>query len=304
MALSTSLLRQMAGHLLTALGVWLGVVLLTSLAGVVVLQGGRYAQTTGLVRFGELFWKCLVLFLAAEALLLVALRWSGTDPGFGSISKVLAIAFAAVPVIVGGLGVTSLVKGRDPWEYLPGGPPFALREFAAKHPSLRIETVGALGGTTVNVTCGPSPLRVVFDESELREAELTWEKCADGAEPAKLGGPPPFPNSRCLARIDFRRPDWDALSEEELDRDVAPPVRRTVRYVYSVGWEVTGRVTAHFVAWAKTLGLDPNVYGYQRYWIEVPNAGKTWTIQIRGRKRYVDDVYVEYADTPRARPGS
>jgi hypothetical protein len=297
-----ALLRQMTGHTLASLGVWLAVFALISLSGAVVLQGGKYAQTTGLARFAQLFWKCLPVFLAAEGLMLIALRWSGQDPGFGKFSKAFAIVFTAVPVVIGGLGVASLVKGRDPWEYLPGGPPFALREFAAKHPSLYIETVGALGGTTVNVTHGSSPLRVVFDESELREAALTWDACSDASEPQRLGGPPPFPNSRCLARIEFRHPDWDTLSEEDLDRDVAPPIVHTVRYVYSVGWEVTGKVTDHFVRWAKSVGAEPNVYGYLLYWLEVPNAGKTWTIQIRGKKRLVDDVYVEYKESATRHP--
>jgi hypothetical protein len=301
-ARSTALINRMGTQLLTALGVWLVVVLLVSLAGSILLHDRTYALTTGLIRFGRLFRPCLLIVLAADLVLWLAhFRWAGDVPGPGWLSKVAAIGFAALPVIVGVMGVTSLFNRRDPWEYLPGGPPFALREFAAKHPKLYIETVGALGGDVVAVTCGSS-LRVIYSEGDLRESELIWEKCDDADEPEQLGGPPPFPNSRCLARIQVRKPDYDAVSDEELDRGVAVPDMRTVRYVYSVGWDYTSKVTVHFRNWAKSVGPEPNLYGYLRYWMEVNAGGRKWTIQIRGRKNTVDDVYVEYTEQqPQAR---
>ncbi len=301
-ARSAVLINRMGTQLMTALGVWLVVVLLVSLAGSVLLQDRTYALTTGLLRFGRMFRPCLFIVLAADLVLWLAhFGWVGDEPGPGFFSKVVAIGFAALPVIVGVLGITSLFNRRDPWEYLPGGPPFALREFAAKHPKLYVETVGALGGDMVAVTRGSSP-RVIFAESDLRESELTWEKCDDADEPARLGGPPPFPNSRCLARIQVRKPDYDAVPDEDLDRGVAVPDMRTVTYVYSVGWAYTSKVTEHFLNWAKSVGPEPNVYGYIQYWMEVNTAGRKWTIQVRGRKKIVDDVYVEYAERcPQAR---
>jgi hypothetical protein len=69
---------------------------------------------------------------------------------------------------------------------------------------------------------------------------------------------------------------------------------RTVRYVYSVGWEYTSKVKEHFLNWAKSVGPEPNVYGY--YWMEVTAGGKNWTIDMRARKKTVNDVYVEYTE--------
>jgi hypothetical protein len=131
---------------------------------------------------------------------------------------------------------------------------------------------------------------------DLRGAELAWEKSSDATEPQRLGGPPPFPGSRCLARIRIRKPDYDAVTDENLDRGVVPPDIHNVRYVYSAGWEYTTKVTDHFEKWARSAGSDAHVYGYRRYFIEVTAADKAWTIQVRGRKRTVDDVYVEYTD--------
>lgn len=301
-ARSAALINRMATQLLTALGVWLVVVVLVSLAGSVVLHDRTYALATGLLRFARLFWPCLLIVLATDLILWLAhFHWVGDEPGPGWFSKVAAVGFAALPVIVGVLGVTSLFNRRDPWEYLPGGPPFALRGFAAKHPKLYIETVGALGGDVVAVTCGSSP-RVIYSEWDLRESELIWEKCTEADEPERFGGPPPFPNSRCLARIQVRKPDYDAVSDEDLDQGVAVPDMRTVRYVYSAGWAYTSKVTEHFLNWAKSVGPEPNVYGYLRYWMEVTSGGRKWTIQVRGRKNTVDDVYVEYTERrPQAR---
>ncbi|MEN6604046.1 MAG: hypothetical protein ABFD86_16685 [Bryobacteraceae bacterium] len=293
---SSALARQMATHLVNALMVWIGVVVLISLAGMILLHDTRYSFTTGLLRFGTLFWKCLLIVLAAELLLWFAnFRWVGDEPGPIWFSKVVAIVFAAVPIAVGALGVYFLLNQEDPWAALPGGPPFPLQEFASRHPQLRIENVGILGGDTVTLTCGSSR-RVFYSQGELRESDLNWEKCADANEPALLGGPPPFPNSRCLARIRMRRPDYDAVSEEDLDRGVAPPDIRTVRYVYSTGDAGITEVTEHFKNWAKSVGPEPNVYGYRRIWMEAESGGKAWTVEVRGAKNTVDDVYVDYTE--------
>jgi len=292
------LARRMAAHLRTALSVWLGAVVLLSVAGIVFLHDFQYAHTTGLLRFGALFWKCLLMVLAAEVVLWLAhYGWVNDEPGPGWFSKIVNIAFGAVPVALVVMGAISLLSREDPWQALPGGPPFALREFAAQHPQLHIETVGILGGDIVSVTCGASP-RVIFSVWNLLGTELVWEKCADAEEPERLGGPTPFPGSRCLARIRIRKPDYDAVTDEELDRGVVPPDVHNVRYVYSAGSAYTTEVTAHFEKWAKSAGSDTNVYGYRRYFIEVTAGGKAWTIQVRGRKYTVDDVYIEYTDKP------
>jgi len=290
-----ALARRMAGQVAIALAVWAAVVVLVSLTGGILLSDMQYAGTTGLLRFGALFWKSFAILAAADVILwLTGFYWVHDEPGPAWFSRVAAIVFATLPVIVGVLGATSLFRQRDPWEYLPGGPPFALREFAAKHPRLRVETVGGLGGDVVAVTCGGPWPRVIYSEGNLRDSVLIWEKCADAAEPARLGGPPPFPNSRCLARIETRRPDDDAVTDEDLARGVVPPEICTVRYVYSAGWVETSEVTRHFLNWAKSVGPEPTVYGYIRYWLEQTVNGKKWTIQIRGVKRLVDDVYIEY----------
>jgi hypothetical protein len=297
-----ALVRQVAVHLLKALAVWLGVVILASLAGIVCLSGASYALTTGLLRFGGVFWRCLLVALVAEALLF----WSShhgfirDPPGPAWFSRVVATTFGAVPVIFGVLAAIALLNRSDPWEYLPGGPPFALRKFARQHPHLRIETVG-FGGTTVAVTNRLSD-PVIFFESELQGAKLLWEGCRDGSEPVRLGGPPPFPGSTCLARIQIRREDSDAVPEEDLDKGVTPPEILTQRYVYSAGGASTAEVTQHFLNWAKRAGHELHVYGDQE-WMEVKTDGKTWTLSIRGDEGSADDVYVEYKEAhPPARP--
>ena len=69
-ASATALVKQMAVHLLAALCVCLGVVVLASAAGIVRLQDLNYALTAGLLRFGRLFWPCLVVVLAGDLLVL------------------------------------------------------------------------------------------------------------------------------------------------------------------------------------------------------------------------------------------
>jgi hypothetical protein len=295
------LVRRMAAHLLTALSVWLGAVVLLSVAGIVFLHDFKYALTIGLLRFGSLFWKCLLMVLAAELVLWLAhYGWVNDEPGPGWFSKMVNFVFGAVPVALAGLGAISLIGGEDPWQALPGGPPFALREFAARHPQLRIETVGILGGNVVAVTRGASR-NIMFSVWDLLGAEMAWEECADAKEPERLGGPPPFPASRCLARIRIRKPDDDALTDEQLDRGVVPPDIHNVKYVYSGGGADPTEVKAHFENWAKSDAINTSVKGHRRYIIEATAAGKSWTIEIRGRKYTVDDVYIEYTDKP-ARP--
>ena len=142
---------------------------------------------------------------------------------------------------------------------------------------------------------------MIFSVWDLRGCELAWEQCADAKEPERLGGPPPFPGSRCLARIRIRKPDNDALTDEELDRGVVPPDIHNVKYVYSGGGADPTEVKAHFEKWAKSDAIDTGVKGHRRYVIEAAAAGKAWTIEIRGRRYTVDDVYIEYSDKP-ARP--
>ncbi len=287
---STALRDRMAGHLLRALAVWLGVVGLVTLGGMI---GDRhYALTTGLARFFAVFWRCLLVLLAVQIALLVFQRAIPLGaPRPEAISKVLATIFGLVPLFFGVLGAISLFHFRDPWEYLPGGPPFALREFARKHPDLRVETVG-LGGDTVFLES--QGCRTYFYESELKEAALKWEASPDGFEPARLGGPPPFPGSNCLARLRWVWPDRDALSEEDLDRDVEPPQALTVRYVYKAGVERSQVIAEHFQNWAKGLGHDPPMYGYQGKTMEVTTGGNVWSIYIRHRRDFPDEIYIEY----------
>jgi hypothetical protein len=290
----------MAGQLLTALGVWVVVVALISVAGVVILRDTGYAFTTGLHRFAIVFWKCLLFVLVLD-LLLCLLPFSplGAAPLYAMISKMLAIAFGGAPVFFALLGAFSLANRGNPWEYLPGGPPFALREFARKYPHLRVETLG-FGGTTVTVTNGTTG--VVFDESELGEADLKWEEGCGLAETERLGGPPPYPGAKCLARLEIRGPDYSAAANEEADENndnsVPFPESCTTKYVYNVGWGRTSKVREFYLAWAKRLGQEPNIYDASRPWMEVLAGGRTWVISIRGMKRdIVHDVYLEYKET-------
>jgi hypothetical protein len=201
------------------------------------------------------------------------------------LSRALAFALSSVALLFGGLGAIALIGNNNPWEYLPGGPPFALREFARKHPHLRVQTLG-FGGTVMAVTNGTT--RAIFDESELRKGFMTWEECANGAEPERLGGPPPYPGARCLARIRIRRPDYSSVSDDE---DAPPPELRTTKYVYSVAREFPSAVRQYYLDWEKRAGLDPRV------WSEVVAGGRTWRIATHGVGRTVDGIDLEYAET-------
>jgi hypothetical protein len=144
---------------------------------------------------------------------------------------------------------------------------------------------------------------VIFDESELREADVKWEEGCDRAEPERLGGPPPYPGGKCLARIQIRAPDYLAAANEEDDENddkyVPLPEAWTTKCVYSVGRESTSRVREYYLAWAKRIGQDPNVnYGDRTLWMKVMAGRRTRVIRIRGMKdRTVRDVYLEYKET-------
>ncbi len=299
-----SLIRCMAVHLLTGSAVWIAMATLVSVAGVAWLHEKQYALTTGLLRFGSLFWRSIVVFVTAQLVLwLIHFRWADNHLWPGRVSKWIAIAFGAVPVILVFLPATlvllsgfSVLRPVDPWDCLPGGPPFALREFTRRHPQLHIEAVGILGGPTVALTNGISP-RVIYPIGDLVQSDMVWEQCSDVGDPAQLGGPPPFPGSRCLARIQLLRPDHDALSDEQQNRGVAPPRFRTVRYVYGTGSAGIGEVVEHFVSWAKSTGSQPNLYSDPRRGLDVTTRGKTWSIEVRGAKYTVDDIYVEYTES-------
>lgn len=286
-----------------ALAVWLGVVVLASLAGIVRAMDFRYALTTGLLRFGVLFWRWLVAVLVGEALvLLVSQRgWLGDSSLPALCSRMFTTGFGIVAVFFGLASAIALFNSSDPWEYLPGGPPFNLREFAAKHPHLRIQTLG-LGGTTVEVRNGSSP-RVILSEWDLRDAVLSWEECADAAEQVRLGGPPPFPGSKCYARLRINRKDSLAMSDEEIDKDFDPPEVRTVMFVYSTGSVAYGdEVARHFLQWVRRVGPDPTAYGDYSRSMEVKAGGKTWSILILAQRRIVYEIQVAQSETLPAAP--
>lgn len=299
---SSALARLIAVHLLRALGVWLGVVVLASLAGIVRLADIRYAPTTGLLRFGMLFWRWLAAVLVGEALVLLAFQrgWLG-DASSAACSRVLTTGFGIAAVFFGVLSAIALLNSSDPWEYLPGGPPFNLRDFAAKHPHLRIQTLG-FGGSTVEVRNGSSP-RVILSEWELRDAVLSWEESTDAAEQVRLGGPPPFPGSKCYARLRINRKNYLAMSDEEMDKDFDPPEVRTVMFVYSPGSVVYGHeVARHFLEWVRRVGPDPTAYGDYSRSMEVKAGGKTWSILILGARRSVHEIHVAQSETLPATP--
>ena len=312
-----TLVRQMAAHFVAALWVWLGAVVLITAAGMVrlpmvsaLLTGlpdTRYALSTGLLRFGTLFWRCLVFLLALELLVFLLCHF-GLEPSLAAhFSRNLAIGFAGLALLYGVLGAVSMFHDRDPWEYLPGGPPFALREFARQHPHLHVETVGALGGSRVFLSRGSSS-RVYFDETDLQSAVLSWEKCTDPDEVMRLGGPPPFPGTQCWARIQILRDqhrsldsaasadeEEDEQEEKDISEDVPAPKERVMRYVYYGGRPTAGEIQQHVLAWAKNVGIEPRVAGD----ITFTSGGLAWTISTTMRnlhQPWVEDIYVECAE--------
>jgi hypothetical protein len=312
------LLRRMGAHFVKALWVWAGVVGLATVAGMVplppvykILTGlpdTRYALHTGLLRFGTLFWRCLLVLLVLELLIFVSAHF-GLEPSLGAYySRNLAIAFAGVALLFGVVSAVCMFKRQDPWKYLPGGPPFALREFARQHPQLHLRTEGLLGGTGVWVTNGPSS-SVYFDESELETAVLSWGKCTDPAEVVRLGGPPPVPGTQCLARIQILREQRPSLysaatdegeeekgEEENTNEDVPLPKERVIRYIYRGGRPTYSQMKEHFEAWAKGVGVETRIYGDT---ISFTSGGKAWIITNQGRIHgpWLDEISVQCAET-------
>jgi hypothetical protein len=297
--LAITIAKQSGVYLLKALSVWLGVFLLIALLSFFRFWETSYPFTIGWVRFVNVLWPCLLAFLAV-ALVLAAFRSDGAPAELAaSIQwsvKMGAILLAVAAGIVGLIAAVATFESRDPWRYLPGGPPFALREFARQHPDLRVTDWGDFGVALEDRDAN----RVIFSAWDLREAALSWEKCADASEPARLGGPPPFPASKPLLRIRITRPDYDALSEEEADRDVAPPRLQQVVYVYSLGWVETNKVQQHFLNWAKSAGSEAGFYGYLTYSLDVAAGGKKWAIRVLGRKSGPYGIEIEYTERPSA----
>lgn len=309
------LVRRMGAHFVKALWVWVGVVGLATVAGMVPrppvyklltgLPDTRYALHTGLLRFGTLFWRCLLVLLVLELLIFVSVHF-GLEQSLGAYySRNLAIAFAGVALLFGVVSAVCMFKRQDPWKYLPGGPPFALREFARQHPQLHVRTEGLLGGTGVFVSNGPSS-SVYFDERELEKAVLSWGKCTDPAEVVRLGGPPPVPGTQCWARIEILREQRPSLysavtndeeeKEEDTNEDVPVPKERVIRYVYSGGRPTYRQMKGHFEAWAKGVGVETRIYGDT---ISFTSGGKAWIITKQGRTRgpWLDEISVQCAET-------
>lgn len=295
--------KQSGIYLLKALLVWLGVFFLIALMSFFRFGEMTYPFTVGLARFARVLWPCLLAFLAVVliltafrsdavlAVLAASIQWS---------AKTGAILLAVAAVIVGLIAAVATFESQDPWRYLPGGPPFALREFARQHPDLRVTDWGDFGVALEDKDAN----RVIFSVWDLKEATLNWEKWADASEPAKLGGPPPFPGSKPLLRIRLARPDRDALSEDELDREVVPPQLHQVTYIYGLGWAQTSKVEQHFLNWARGAGSEKDFYGYLTYSLDVEAGGRQWTIRVLGRRKagpYA--IEVEYTDR-RAKPKS
>jgi hypothetical protein len=298
--LVAAIAKQSGVYLLKALLVWLGVFLLIALMSLFRFGEMTYPFSIGLARFVKVLLPCLLGFLAV-ALILTAFRIAAAPGELAAAIqwsvKTGAILLAVAAVIVGLIAAVATFESHDPWRYLPGGPPFGLREFARQHPDLRVTDWGdgvALEDRESN--------RVLLSARSLREAALSWEKCADASEPAKLGGPLPLPGSKPLLRIRITRPDYDALSEDEADRDVVPPQLRRVIYVYSLGWVETNKVRQHFVNWARGVGSEADFYGYISYSLDVEAGGRKWTIRVLGKqKRGAYGIEVEYTER-RGRP--
>jgi hypothetical protein len=229
-------------------------------------------------------------------LILTAFR---TDEAFSELAAAIqwsvktgAILLAAGAVIVGLIAAVATFESQDPWRYLPGGPPPALREFARQHPDLRVTDWGDFGVAVEDRESN----RVILSRWDLLEPAFSWEKCADASEPARMGGPPPLPGSKCLLRIRIIKPDYDALSDEEADRDVVPPQLHRTIYVYSIGWIGADKVEEHFRGWIKSAGLEGNYSHYQTNQMEVEVGGGKWSISVVGQRKRPKDIYVEYAE--------
>jgi len=287
--------KQSGVYLLKALLVWLGVFLLVALLSFFRFWETTYPFTIGLARFVNVLWPCLLAFVVV-VLVLTAFR---SDAALAELAasipwsvKTGAILLAAAAVIVGLIAAVATFESQDPWRYLPGGPPFGLREFARQHPDLRVTDWGNFGVALEDRDAN----RVIFSVWDLKEAAFSWEKCADASEPAKLGGPPPLPGSKCLLRIRITRPDYDALSDEEADRDVVPPQLHRTIYVYSIGWIPAKKVEEHFRGWIKSAGIEGNYSHYQTDHMEVEVGGGKWSISVVGQRKRPKDIYVEYAE--------
>ena len=287
--------KQSGIYLLKALLVWLGVFFLIALLSFFRFWEMTYPFTIGLARFAKVLWPCLLAFLAV-ALILTAFRSDGALAELAAAIqwsvKTGAILLAVAAVIVGLIAAVATFESQDPWRYLPGGPPPALREFARQHPDLRVTDWGNFGVALEDRESN----RLILSVWDLREAAFSWEKCADASAPAKLGGPPPLPGSKCLLRIRIIKPDYDALSDEEADRDVVPPQLHRTIYVYSIGWIGADKVEEHFRGWIKSAGLEGNYSHFQTGHMEVEVGAGKWSISVVGGRKQPKDMYVEYTE--------
>ncbi|MCX6636625.1 MAG: hypothetical protein NT090_16310, partial [Acidobacteria bacterium] len=287
--------KQSGVYLLKALLVWLGVFFLIALMSFFRFWETMYPFTIGLARFVKVLWPCLLAFVVV-VLILTAFRSDGVLAVLAASiqwsAKTAAILLAVAAVIVGLIAAVATFESQDPWRYLPGGPPFGMREFARQHPDLRVTDWGSFGVAVEDRESN----RVIFSVWDLREAALSWEKWADASEPARLGGPPPFPGSKSLLRIRITRPDYDALSDEEADRDAVPPQLHRTIYVYSIGWIGADKVEEHFRGWIKSAGLEGNYSHYQTNLMEVEVSGGKWSISVVGQRKQPKDIYVEYTE--------
>ena len=287
--------KQSGVYLLKALLVWLGVFFLIALLSFFRFWEMTYPFTIGLARFAKVLWPCLLAFLAV-ALILTAFRSDGALAELAAAIqwsvKTGAILLAVAAVIVGLIAAVATFESEDPWRYLPGGPPFGFKELARQHPDLRVTDWGSFGVALEDRESN----RLILSVWDLREAAFSWEKCADASAPAKLGGPPPLPGSRCLVQIRITKPDYDALSDEEADRDVVPPQLHRTIYVYSIGWIGADKVEEHFRGWIKSAGLEGNYSHYQTNNMEVEVSGGKWSISVVGQRKQPKDMYVEYTE--------
>ncbi len=288
--LALSLAKQAVFQLLRALSGWLAVFVLVAAVSVVRYRDLDYPLSFGWLRFARLLGICLPFF---PVLVFVILGMRSSTPDLvASIRwsiRAAAIVFGIAPAIYGLVAVKAFLDRDDPWRYLPGGPPIGLVDFARRHPHLRARDWGwgyALYDSDGN--------RVTFAVGELERSTLNWEKCVDDPILVRIGGPPPLPRSNCILHIVILQPDYSALTDEELDRDVEPPNRRIVKYVYHVPLIRIGEVNKHFRGWAESKGGGSVL-------ADIDSGGKKWRIDMITGRREVSQVEIVYIEAAGSR---
>jgi len=186
-----------------------------------------------------------------------------------------ALAFGAAAVLWLSMAAWSLLEGQDPWEGLPATVPPYLEEFLARHPGMEVTTYGGTRQLRLHDGKGPS---LFVDGDDIKDAAVRFEPCSPGdAEPAALGGIPPYPAARCETLLRVRRGD----------------VERVVHVFVAIGDAGPEQVRQHFERWAESLGAAHGTSGGpNHYFFTARQDLRQWDLRLFVGRSRPTEIYI------------